>query len=84
VSSGSGGGRLGWRTRPQKRVDRAALSVAALGDDTDRRAYWHARTPEERLAHVETLRRLNYGTKATARLQRVLEVAGPQSEKGVE
>lgn len=38
------------------------------------RVYWWSRPPEERLRHIETLRRLNYGNRATARLQRVLEV----------
>src|SRR5215813_9678187 len=56
-------------------VDRTAFSVAQLGDETDRRAYWHSRTPQERLLHVELLRRLNHGSKATAGLQRVLEIA---------
>jgi hypothetical protein len=39
------------------------------------RAYWWVRTPLERLRHTETLRQLNYGKRAAARLQRVLEVA---------
>ena len=44
--------------------------------EADERAYWHSCTPEERLRHVEFLRRLNYGHRTTERLQRVLEVAG--------
>ncbi len=40
------------------------------------RAYWHARTPVERLQHVEALRELNYGAEAlNQRLQRVLTVS---------
>jgi hypothetical protein len=58
----------------QSTFDRMALSVARLGDEADRRTYWHSRTPQARLRHVELLRRLNHGSKATARLQRVLEV----------
>jgi hypothetical protein len=58
------------------RVDRTELSV---GDhsavEAEERAYWHSRTPAERLRHVELLRRINYGDRATGRLQRVLEVA---------
>ena len=56
------------------KVDRKALSVASLQDETDERVYWHSRTPQERLRQVEILRRINYGHRATARLQRVLEI----------
>jgi hypothetical protein len=57
------------------KVDRTAFTVAALEDAPDDRAYWLLRTPHERLRHVEILRRINYGHRATARLQRVLEFA---------
>jgi hypothetical protein len=56
------------------RVDRSALAVVPFGEDNGDREYWWSRTPEERLAHVEMLRRINYGDAATARLQRVLEI----------
>jgi len=56
-------------------IDRTALSLAPLFDDSDEKAYWLSRTPHERLRHVERLRRMNYGARATARLQRVLEIA---------
>ena len=57
------------------KVDRTAFSVAPLGDDADEKAYWLSQPPLERLRHVEILRCINYGHRATARLQRVLEVA---------
>ena len=57
------------------RVDRTALSVAALTDASDEKEFWLSRTPYERLRQVEILRRINYGHRATARLQRVLESA---------
>ncbi len=39
------------------------------------RQFWWGRTPEERLNHAESLRRLNYGSQVTdQRLQRVLAV----------
>ena len=60
---------------PEPRVDRTALSVVDLDDDAEERAYWRSRTPAERLAHLELLRRINYGDAATGRLQRVLELA---------
>ena len=56
-------------------LDRTAIAVTALDQDTSDRDYWHSRTPAERLAHIEHLRRINYGPDATARLQRVLEIA---------
>jgi len=56
------------------KIDRKAFSVISLTDVSDEKAYWLARTPYERLKQVEILRRINYGTRATARLQRVLEI----------
>ena len=56
------------------RVDRSTFSVSSLTDVSDDKAYWLARTPSERLKQVEILRRINYGSGATARLQRVLEI----------
>lgn len=57
-------------------VDRKAFSVVDLKDqDADEKAYWRSRTPAERLAGVEMMRRIVYGyDPATTRLQRVLEV----------
>ena len=63
------------RDSDAERIDRAALSTAPLFGETDLRAYWLSRTPHERLRHIEVLRRMNYGDQATARLQRVLEIA---------
>jgi hypothetical protein len=57
------------------RIDKTKVEVARLGDNLDDRAYWHSRTPQERLEMTEALRQLNYGyDPATARLERVLEV----------
>jgi hypothetical protein len=65
------------------RVERRAFSVGTLHDDSDERAYWLQQTPQQRLMHVERLRRINYGAAALARLQRVLEIASrePQHER---
>jgi hypothetical protein len=60
---------------PSLKIDKTAFSVASSFDDSEERTYWLSRTPHERLQHIEVLRRINYGHKATARLQRVLEVA---------
>jgi hypothetical protein len=47
-------------------IDRTALSVASLSDDSDELAYWYSRTPQERLRHIELLRWINYGPEAAA------------------
>ena len=59
---------------PELRIDKTAFSVARLEDQGDDKAYWLARSPQERLQHVERLRRLNYGHRATEGLQRVFEI----------
>ena len=56
------------------RLDRDAFSVVSLDEESDETEYWLTRTPQERLFHLERLRRMNYGHQATERLQRVLEV----------
>jgi hypothetical protein len=56
-------------------LDRTAFSVASLSDESDEKAYWLSKTPQERLQAVELMRRMNYGyDRASARLQRVLEI----------
>ena len=58
------------------RLDRTQFSVAKLNDPDDQVAYWLTRPVEERLRALELLRRTFYGhTSATARLQKVFEVA---------
>ena len=57
------------------RLDKSHFSVTELGDESDDIAYWHSRTPEERLRAMELMRQINYGYDPTERLQRVLEFA---------
>jgi hypothetical protein len=59
------------------KLDRTAFSVVSSFEEADRqdREYWRSRTPYERLQHMELLRRINYGSVTTTRLQRVLEIA---------
>ncbi|MEM9556569.1 MAG: hypothetical protein AAGC60_20085 [Acidobacteriota bacterium] len=65
----------------QRQIDRSVIEVGEFDDSAERRAYWHARTPAERMAAIEELRRINYGEHATSRrLQRVLEVAERMDE----
>jgi len=56
------------------RMDKSVLTFGTLDDD-DTRAYWAARTVEERVEAMELMRMINYGyNPITDRLQRVLEV----------
>ena len=58
------------------KIDKGALSVISLSEESDDKEYWHAKTPQERLEAVELMRQINYGyDPTTLRLQRVLEVA---------
>ena len=63
------------RVTSERKIDRTVLTVASFNDESDEKAYWLTRTPHERLRHIELLRRINYGYRATLRLQRVFEVA---------
>ena len=49
------------------------MSSFAQADREDKE-YWLSKSPYERLQHIELLRRINYGSDAAARLQRVLEI----------
>ena len=58
------------------KMDKGALSIVSLAEESDERKYWHSKTPYERLEAVELMRQINYGyDPTTTRLQRVLEVA---------
>jgi hypothetical protein len=59
------------------KMDRSALSVSGLHDESDEKAYWLSKTPEERLAALELMRQIVYGYEdATApRFQRVFAIA---------
>ena len=59
------------------RLDRTAFKVYSSFEEAEAtdRAYWHSRTPAERLMAVEWMRQSVYGyDPATARLQRVFEI----------
>ena len=57
------------------KLDKTKISVLNSFDNSDEKEYWLSRTPEERFEHIERLRRINYGDKATERLQRIIESA---------
>jgi hypothetical protein len=57
------------------KIDKTSFSTASLLQPSDEIAYWHARTPCERLQAVELMRQIVYGyDPSTSRLQRVFEV----------
>ena len=60
------------------RVDKEAFAVLASFEEADEvdKAYWHSKTPQERMAALELMRQINYGyDPTTERLQRVFEIA---------
>jgi hypothetical protein len=59
------------------RLNRTVFKVLSSFEEADMedKKYWLSRTPHERLQYMELLRRINHGSAATARLQRVLEIA---------
>jgi hypothetical protein len=57
-------------------IDRSAVSVGTLLEESDEKAYWQERTIAERLDAIERYRIIAYGYDAcTARLQRVFDTA---------
>lgn len=57
------------------RLDKSVLVVSSFEEEEKvERDFWHSQTPHKRLEALETLRRINHGEHATARLQRLLEV----------
>ncbi len=66
------------RTIDTLRMDREEFSVLSSFEEADEadKAYWHSKTPHERMAALELMRQINYGyDPITERLQRVLEIA---------
>jgi hypothetical protein len=60
----------------EMRLDKTKISVSNSFDNSDEKEYWLSRTPQERLLHVERLRRIAYGyDENSGGLQRVLEIA---------
>jgi hypothetical protein len=58
------------------RLDKSALTITPLSDESEEKEYWRHKSPEERLQAVESMRQIVYGyDPSTSRLQRVLTVA---------
>lgn len=57
-------------------LDKTAIKVTSLFDESDEKDYWLSKTPDERLLAVEFMRQIAYGyDPSSARLQRVFTVS---------
>jgi hypothetical protein len=57
------------------RLDKSALTVTALSDESEEKEYWRHKSPEERWQAIEQMRQIIYGyDPLTSRLQRVLTI----------
>jgi hypothetical protein len=59
------------------KIDKTAITVVSSFEEADRqdRAYWHSKTPQERLEALEQIRQVGYGyDPASVRIQRFIEV----------
>lgn len=64
---------------PELRLDRTKIRALTFEEaERETAEYWRNTTTKERLQHIERLRRMNYGVRATGRLQRVLRVVEPE------
>jgi hypothetical protein len=58
------------------RLDKSALTVTSLSDESEEKEYWSHKSAEERWQAIESMRQIVYGYDPfTSRLQRVLTVA---------
>ncbi len=62
------------------RLDKSVVTIGTFDDSAERRAYWHSRTPAQRLAAMEQLRRINYGEHASTELA---PLTAPQQRGGM-
>ena len=61
---------------PKFKLDKTKIRISSKIEDSvaGEIEYWQHTTVKERLQQIERLRRLNYGTRATGRLQRVVQI----------
>ena len=59
----------------EMRLNKTKISVLNSFDNSEEKEYWLSRTPQERLLHIEKLRRICYGEEATKRMDKtVIEI----------
>jgi hypothetical protein len=57
------------------KFDKSAFSIRSLKDEGNDKAYWHSKSPLERLEAMELMRQINYGyNPLTDRVQRVFKI----------
>jgi hypothetical protein len=57
------------------KLDKKTITISSLHEEGDEIAYWHSKTPQERMEAIEVMRQIIYGyDPATTRLQKVLEI----------
>ena len=57
------------------KLNRKAISTGRLTEESDEKAYWLSKSPNERVQAIETMRRIIYGNNPSSkRFQRVLEI----------
>ncbi|NKQ37075.1 MAG: hypothetical protein HF973_15855 [Chloroflexi bacterium] len=62
-------------------IDKKSFSVVSLKDESDEKAYWLAKTPQERLEALELMRQIVYNyDPATTRLQRIFTITQRSSD----
>lgn len=55
-------------------LDKKAFSTVPLFDKSADNAFWLTQSPQTRIDQIEILRQINYGDRATERLQRILHI----------
>ena len=65
--------------KQKKRVRRKYQNIAITSGfkdiEAEDKTYWFSQEPINRIRHIETLRKINYGKDASRRLQIIFEVA---------
>ena len=57
------------------KIDKTSVVISSLNEPNDEISYWLTKTPIERMAAIEVMRRIVYGyDKSTSRLQRVFTI----------
>lgn len=61
---------------PKLKLDKTKIKIGNKIEDSvaEEVEFWQNTTVKERFQHIERLRRLNYRTRATERLQRVIQI----------
>jgi hypothetical protein len=57
------------------KLEKSALVISSIYEESDEKAYWSSKTPYERLEALEIMRQMIYGyDPTTTRLQRILTI----------